>query len=79
MIRLSFQKETLTTTAEKYSGLDRMKPRHQTTSGGESLIEIERDCAFEKITAEDLLTSNIMTAITHAKLRDKSMKKRKWN
>ena len=41
------------------------------------LIEIEKECAFEGITAEDLLISKIMTAITDTKLRDKLMKEKK--
>ena len=35
------------------------------------LIEIEWKCAFEGITAEDVLISKFMTAITDTKLRDK--------
>ena len=41
------------------------------------LIEIEKECAFEGITAGDLLISKFMTAITDTKLRDKLMKKKK--
>ena len=41
------------------------------------LIEIEKECAFEGITAEDLLISKFMTAITDTKLRDKIMKEKK--
>ena len=41
------------------------------------LIEIEKERAFEGITAEDLLISKIMTAITDTKLRDKLMKEKK--
>ena len=41
------------------------------------LIEIEKECAFEGITAEDLLISKFMTAITDTKLRDKLMKEKK--
>ena len=41
------------------------------------LIEIEKDCAFEGITAEDLLISKFMTAITDTKLRDKLMNGKK--
>ena len=40
------------------------------------LIEIEKECNFENITAEELLISKFMTAITDRKLRDKLMKKR---
>ena len=39
------------------------------------LIEIEKECAFEGITAEDLLISKFMTAIT--KFRDKLLKEKK--
>ena len=38
------------------------------------LIEIEKECNFESITAEELLISKFMTAITDKKLRDKLMK-----
>ena len=41
------------------------------------LIEIEKECAFEGITAEDLLISKFMTAITDTKFRDKLMKEKK--
>ena len=41
------------------------------------LIEIEKECNFENITAEELLISKFMTAITDRKLRDKLMKKKK--
>ena len=41
------------------------------------LIEIEKECAFETITAEDLIISKFMTAITDTKLRDKLMKEKK--
>ena len=41
------------------------------------LIEIEKECAFEGITAEDLLISKFMTAITDTKLRGKLMKEKK--
>ena len=41
------------------------------------LIEIEKECTFEGITAEDLLISKSMTAITDTKLRDKLMKEKK--
>ena len=40
------------------------------------LTEIEKECAFERITVEDLLISKIMTAITDTKLRDKLMKEK---
>ena len=40
------------------------------------LIETEKECTFEGITAEDLLISKHMTAITDTKLRDKLMKKK---
>ena len=39
------------------------------------LIEIEKECNFNTISAEELLISKYMTAITGKKLRDKSMKK----
>ena len=42
------------------------------------LIEIEKECAFEGITAEDLLISKFMTAITDTKLRVKLMKEKKF-
>ena len=38
------------------------------------LIEIEKECKFSRISAEELLTSKYMTAITDKKLRDKMMK-----
>ena len=41
------------------------------------LIEIKKECAFEGITAEDLLISKFMTAIMDTKLRDKLMKEKK--
>ena len=41
------------------------------------LIEIEKECNFEGITAEELLISKFMTAITDKKLRDKLMKEKK--
>ena len=41
------------------------------------LIEIENECAFEGIIAEDLLISKFMTAITDTKLRIKLMKENK--
>ena len=41
------------------------------------LIEIERECALESLTAEDLLISNFMIAITDTKHRDKLMKEKK--
>ena len=40
------------------------------------MIEIEKECNFESITAEGLLISKFMTAITDKKLRDKLMKKK---
>ena len=43
------------------------------------LIEIEKESAFEGITAEDLLISKFMTAITDTKLRDNLMKGRNLN
>ena len=41
------------------------------------LIEIEKECNFENTTAEELLISKFMTAITNKKLRDKLMKGKK--
>ena len=41
------------------------------------LIEIEKECNFESITAEELLISKFMTAITDKKLRDQLMKEKK--
>ena len=41
------------------------------------LIEIEKECVFEGITAEDLLISKFMTAVTDTKLRDKLMEEKK--
>ena len=41
------------------------------------LIEIEKECNFENITAEELLISKYLTAITDKKLRDKLMKEKK--
>ena len=43
------------------------------------LIEIEKECAFERITAEDMLISKFMTAITDTKLRDELMKEKNSN
>ena len=40
------------------------------------LIKIEKKSAFERITAEDLLISKLMTAITDTKLRDNLMKEK---
>ena len=40
------------------------------------LIEIEKECNFENITAEEFLISKFMTAITDKKLRDKLMKEK---
>ena len=39
------------------------------------LIEIEKECSFSRISAEELLISKYMTAITNDNLRDKMMKK----
>ena len=41
------------------------------------LIEIGKECNFESITAEELLISKFMTAITDKKLRDKLIKEKK--
>ena len=41
------------------------------------LIEIEKECNFESITAEELFISKFMIAITDKKLRDKLMKEKK--
>ena len=41
------------------------------------LIEIEKECEFETITAEEILISKYMTAITDKKLREKLMKEKK--
>ena len=41
------------------------------------LIEIEKECNFESITAEEFFISKFMTAITDKKLRDKLMKEKK--
>ena len=40
------------------------------------MIEIEKGCNFGTISAEELLTSKYMTAITDKKLRDKLMKEK---
>ena len=40
------------------------------------LIEIEKECNFSAITAEELLISKFMTAITDKRLRDKLMKEK---
>ena len=40
------------------------------------LIEIEKECTFNTISAEVLLISKYMTAITDKKLRDKRMKEK---
>ena len=42
------------------------------------LIEIEKECNFNTISAEELLISKYMTAITDKKLRDKIMKEKLW-
>ena len=41
------------------------------------LIEMEKECNFESITAEKFFISKFMTAITDKKLRDKLMKEKK--
>ena len=41
------------------------------------LIEIEKECAFEGITSEDLLISKIMTVVTEKKLQDTLMEEKK--
>ena len=41
------------------------------------LMETEKKCNFEKITAEELIISKFITAITDRKLRDKLMKEMK--
>ena len=41
------------------------------------LIEIEKECNFENIKAEELLISKLMSAITDKKLRDKLPKEKK--
>ena len=41
------------------------------------LFEIEKECIFENITAEELLVSKFMTANMDRKLRDKLMKEKK--
>ena len=43
------------------------------------LIEIEKECNFNTITAEELLIFKNMTAITDKKLRDKLLQKKHWN
>ena len=43
------------------------------------LIERKNECAFEGITAEDLLLSEFMTAIRDTKLGDKLMKEKSLN
>ena len=40
------------------------------------LMEIEKECNFNAISAEELLISKYMTAITNKKLRDKIMKEK---
>ena len=40
------------------------------------LIEFEKECNFTTISAEELLISKYMTAITDKKLRDKIMKEK---
>ena len=39
--------------------------------------EIEKECNFKSITAEELLISKFLTAITNKKLRDKLLKEKK--
>ena len=39
------------------------------------LIETEKECNFKKISAEELLVSTFMTAITDKKQQDKIMRK----
>ena len=41
------------------------------------VTQIEKECAFKGITAEDLLISKFLTAITDTKLRDKLLKEKK--
>ena len=41
------------------------------------LIDIQKECVFEGITAEDLLISIFLNAITDTKLRDKLMEEKK--
>ena len=56
------------------------KPSEEETPAREDfwrrLIEIEKECNFGSISAEELLISKYMTAITDKKLRDKIMKEK---
>ena len=42
------------------------------------LVEIEKECNFNTISAEELLLTKYMTAITDKKLRDKIMRENPW-
>ena len=64
------QRETYITTAENSFGQNRTKSKHL-KNFWRRLIEIEKECALEGITAADLLVSKFMTAITDTKLADK--------
>ena len=51
--------------------------RIRNTRGFLAETDGDKECTFERITAEDLLISKFMTAITDTKLRDKLMKEKK--
>ena len=63
-LNTTYRNETLTTTVRQ----NRQKNHRRT------LIEIEKVCNFNIITAEELLISKYMKAITDKKLRGKLMK-----
>ena len=75
-MNISYQSGTPITIAENSSGQDKPNPKHP-EDFWRRLIEIEKECAFEGITAEDLLISKFMTTITDTKLWDKLMKEKK--
>ena len=59
----TYQKGTLTTAVENSYGRGR-------------LVEIEKKCSIEEITAAERLISQFITAITDEKLRDEWMRKK---
>ena len=43
------------------------------------LIEIEKECSFDTISAEELLISKYLTAFTDKKIRDKISERKHWS
>ena len=70
-----YRNEKRTITAEISSGQNRQKKKHPKNSEELWRIEIEKECNFNTITAEELLISKYMTAITDKKLQDKLKEK----